>query len=171
MQRALLAAVVLLSTACGQRADDSSAQGVPGFNPFRPIALTAASMTFERDMRPVDGPLTTIELVRDERGTYELTLTSKIFDLEHGQESESSESLGFGYSCTQLRFDYTCEVDRRPVDGLLSRIVFTLGEDGYDVVQSTTGFDRIEGVEKTASKELAFGLKIKQAAAEAATAE
>jgi hypothetical protein len=163
MQRLLLAATILMSTACGHKADDSAAKGFPGFQiQVRP--LLDDSLTFERDLRPVDGAKTTIVLTKDERGTYDIKKTSEIVDRNSGENVVSEQSLGSRMSCTQGLTDITCSRDMRPVDGALVTINFFNNGGEYDVSLTSQIVDRQTGEDKSDRKDIASGLRLKPAA-------
>ncbi len=159
----LLALAATLSlAACGTSKTASSTNGFPGFTANPIILVQDDALSFARDLRPVDGDLVEVKLAKDADGKYTASLRTAFYDRINGKAIDETNELASGLTCLLTRGDYSCSVDKRPVDGALTVLSIAQGEEGMTAKLTSTFVNRQTGENEVSVKELGEGLKAQQ---------
>jgi len=127
------------------------------------------SLECQIDKRPIDGALSVFKFSKEADSGYSLHKTTEHFGFLDGREYTSTDLLAKEMMCLQPTLDFKgkgllaffCQVDKRPVDGGLTRVRVLQDIQGtYTITLETSVGPNLAGPEiHTSSKELAKGLE------------
>jgi len=125
---------------------------------FRQDEVQLETLTFARDLRPVDGALTEIFLAETSPGIFDVSVHTNFFNRIEGKEVDENELVASGLPC-EVGVNVHCERDMRPVDGALTVLDVDIDQLGrYTATLRTAHFDRIAGEEVRTEAVLGAGL-------------
>ena len=147
--KAVLAAVALIVLAsCGRVESQSSLESAP----------PRISLGFQKDLRTVDGALTTLTIIQNDSQHSTVTITT----LAGRSNVKKVNKLGDNFICKitpGFRFEIDCSVDLRPVDGALTVVtVVASGSNTFDASLRHQFFDRRTGKEVITTDDIGTGM-------------
>ncbi len=112
-----------------------------------------------QDLRPVDGGLTEVKLVKAAGGAFDATLRTAYFDRIKHKEIDATKTLATGLLAkAAAKQDRTYSLDLRPVDGDLVELALTQNGKAFDATLRTAYYDRLNGQAVDQTDTLGLGL-------------
>lgn len=150
MKAVLAAVAMILVASCGRVESNSNLDS----------AVARLALGFQKDLRPVDGPLTQLTIAQNDNQHVTVTITT-----QSGRSNITKvNKLSDRFLCnvpTNVRFSIDCRHDMRPVDGALTQVtVVQTGDNSFDAKIIHSFFDQRTGKEVTTTNDI--GTKMKQ---------